>query len=228
MTDVRASSSWPGTLLPVLLCAAACAHAPAGPKAAPPAPTLPERALSLPLVRQQTGYSCGAAALLSVLKYWRVFDGGEKALYGVLDTTPADGTDPQKLASGAKSFGLKAQWRENLELADLRAALELGDTPILDIEAWPDAGAAKVSWRDDWDDGHYVALIGMDDGYAYFMDPSSDGKYAYIPLAELADRWHDVETRGGVLRRYVHFAVFIHGDGAPAPAAPRRPLQRLL
>jgi predicted double-glycine peptidase len=207
-----------------LLWAAACSQAPV--KATPGA-RLPASLLPLPLVRQQTGYSCGAAALLSVLRYWRAFDGDEKALYGLLDTTPADGTDPQKLAAGAKSFGLKAEWRENLALADLRSALERGDTPILDIEAWPDAGAKKISWLDDWDDGHYAVLIGMDSGFAYFMDPSSDGKYAYIPLPELADRWHDVETRGGQSRRYVHFAVFIHGDREPA-AAPRPPLQRML
>lgn len=208
-----------------MILAALLAAAPAF--AAMPAPRLPERSLPLPLVSQETDYSCGAAALLSVLKYWRAFDGGEKALYGVLRTTPADGTDPRKLAEGARAFGLTARWRENLGLADLRAALARGDTAILDIQAWPDAGAVKVSWREDWDDGHYVVLIAMDADYAYFMDPSSDGKYAYIALPELSDRWHDVETRGGRARRYVHFAVFVHGGGAPGRAAARAPLQRL-
>jgi predicted double-glycine peptidase len=194
--------------------------------AAPP-PRLPARIVALALVRQQTDYSCGAASMQSVLKYWRAFDGGEKELYGVLNTTSADGTEPQKLAEGARSFGLKADWRENLRFADLRAALERGDTPILAIQAWPDPGTEKASWRDDWDDGHYVALIGMDDGYAYFMDPSSDGKYAYITLPELSDRWHDAENRHGLTWRYDHLAVFIHGDGAPSAPAPRAPLQRM-
>jgi hypothetical protein len=123
---------------------------------------------------------------------------------------------------------LTAQWEQNLSLDDLRAALDRGDTPILDIEAWPDPGTEKASWREDWDDGHYVALIGMDESYAYFMDPSSDGKYAYIALPELSDRWHDEETRHGYKWRFEHLAVFIHGDRPPAPAAPRPPLQRLL
>jgi predicted double-glycine peptidase len=195
--------------------------------AAATVPRLPADALRLPLVLQETDYGCGAAALLSVLKYWRAYDGDEKSLYGPLGTTPADGTDPQKLAAGARSLGLKARWRENLRLADLRAALARGDTPILDIEAWPDAGAEKITWRDDWDDGHYVALIGMDADFAYFMDPSTDGKYAYIPLPELLERWHDVETRGGAARRYVHFAVFIRGAGAPAGSALEPELDRL-
>jgi predicted double-glycine peptidase len=192
-----------------------------------PPPRLPSLALALPLVRQQTGYSCGAAAMLSVLKYWRVFDGEEKSLYPVLQTTPKDGTEPSKLAEGARSFGLRAEWRQNLGFADLRAALARGDTPILDIQAWPDPGTEKASWRDDWDDGHYVVLIGMDGENAYFMDPSSDGKYAYIPLPELSDRWHDFEDRHGPAWRFEHLAVFVHGDRVPASAA-RAPLQRLL
>jgi acetylornithine deacetylase/succinyl-diaminopimelate desuccinylase-like protein/predicted double-glycine peptidase len=192
-----------------------------------PPPRLPSLALPLPLVRQETGYSCGAAAMLSVLKYWRVYDGLEKGLYGVLETTPADGTEPAKLAEGARSFGLKAEWRQDLGFADLRAALQRGDTPILDIQAWPDPGTEKASWRDDWDDGHYAVLLGMDADYAYFMDPSSDGKYAYIALPELSDRWHDEETRHGPHWRFQHLAVFIHGGRAPAPAVKLPPLQRL-
>lgn len=161
-----------------------------------------------------------------MLRYWRAFDGAEKDLYGVLGTTPADGTEPPKLVEAARRYGLRARWAENLEPADLRRALARGEAAILDIQAWPDK--PPKSWRDDWDDGHYVVLVGMDDSFAYFMDPSTEKSYAYIPLRELPERWHDFENRGGKVRRYVHFAAFLRGRGAPAPApAPAAPLSRL-
>src|SRR6185312_16233927 len=116
-------------------------------------PRLPADALALPLAPQETDFSCGAASLLSVLRYWRAFDGAEKDLYGVLGTTPADGTEPPKLVEAARRYGLRARWAENLEPADLRRALARGEAAILDIQAWPDK--PPKSWRDDWDDGHY-------------------------------------------------------------------------
>lgn len=181
---------------------------------------LPKDALPVPLVRQATSYSCGAAALLSTLYYWRVYDGTESSLYARLGTTPQDGTEPSGLVSGAQSLGLSAELKEGLGLADLRAALKKGQTVLLDLQAWRTEGAT-VTWADTWEDGHYVVMVAMDKAYVYVMDPSSAGAYAYLPLAEFVERWHDYEDRHGARRVYSHTAILIGGKKhlkqVPAP-----------
>src|SRR5262245_188256 len=99
-------------------------------------PALPENALSVPIVPQANDFSCGAAVMLSVLYYWRVYDGTEVGLYKALDTTEKDGTEPQKLVEVAKSYGLDAAMIENLSIRDLRGHLDAGKTVILAIQAW--------------------------------------------------------------------------------------------
>jgi predicted double-glycine peptidase len=177
-------------------------------------PKLPKDALPVPLVEQDTDYSCGAAALLAVLRYWQAQPTTcEEDLYGPLNTTPEDGTDPVHIEAVARAHGLDAAYRTELELDDLRQALGDGDTVILDLQAWRDDDTGD--WATDWDDGHYVVLIGMDDTYVYVEDPSSEGVYGWIPLDDLPDRWHDEDHDV----RAVHPAIVISGSHAvPAPA----------
>lgn len=155
-------------------------------------PALPRQASGVPLVRQQTGYSCGPAALLAILKYFGVFAGTEQQLYGIVNTSPEEGTLPEDLATGARHFGLSAVVESAMTVERLRTVLAAGRLVILEFQAWRDAERATVPWRDTWTDGHYAVLIGMDAWFAYFMDPSTDGAYTFVPLPELVERWHDV------------------------------------
>lgn len=173
-------------------------------------PKLPPDFLPVPLVRQSTDYSCGAAALLATLYYWKAYDGMESSLYPLLKTTPADGTEPAALAAGARSLGLKAELRENMTLDGLGSALKKGETVILDLQAWRTPGST-VAWAATWEDGHYVVLVGMDKTYLYVMDPSTPASYAYLPVAEFLDRWHDYENRRGKRREYIHAGIVIRG-----------------
>lgn len=205
-----------------------------GPTAAPrPAAARPPRRapapklLPVPLHQQETDYSCGAASLLSVLRYWQAFGGAERDLYDALQTT-TDGTEPDKIEEVARKFGLSAQLREGMSLDDLRAALARGDTAILDIQAWREGPSAKLPWEDVWEDGHYVVLIGMDDSRAYFEDPVLDDSYAAMALDELPRRWHDYENRSGAVRRYFQAAVVISGKTPLAnPSLPAKKPVRL-
>jgi hypothetical protein len=171
----------------------------------------------MPLVRQATEYSCGAAALMSTLMYWGVFGGGESSLYPLLETTEQDGTHPLKLVEGARDFGLDAEFLQNLGLDDLRQRLAQGYGIILDIQAWQyiPVGRPRTPWASEWESGHYVVLVGMDAEYAYFMDPSVGGNYGYIPLGELLERWHDYEDRTGAIERHVRSAVLVRGSQPP-------------
>lgn len=172
---------------------------------------LPSHALQVPFARQATNYSCGAAALMGVLSYWQVFDGPESSLYAALETTEAQGTEPQKIRDVAISFGLQAEMRENLEIKDLRNFLKSGHTVILSIQAWRSEESLGKPWKDIWEEGHYVVLVAMDKDHAYVMDPSVQTSYVYLPLTELLDRWHDYEDRHGPVWRYQRLGVIIRG-----------------
>lgn len=178
--------------------------------ALPPA-KLPTSHLPVPIIRQATSYSCGAASLMAILYYWKVYDDKESSLYEPLKTTEENGTDPSNIVKVAKELGLEAYTRDHLRLLNLRHALDRGETVVLDIQAWRDGKEKNLSWKKTWESGHYVVLIAMDDHYAYAMDPSAGVGYAYLPLNELLARWHDYETKNGKIKKFHHFGIFIRG-----------------
>lgn len=184
----------------------------------PRKPRLPREALLAPLLEQTTSYACGPAALLSVLRYWDVFKGSETALHEPLDTHPDHGTEPEKLVEVAKKYGLEATQKTETSLDDLRAGLGRGELVILDIQAWRWGDDLKTPWKDTWERGHYVVLVGMDERYAYVSDPLTPEGYCYLPLKELLERWHDYEDRRGPRVEHRNLAIFIKGRKDPVPA----------
>jgi len=188
--------------------------------------------IAVPAVRQKTPYSCGDAATLGVLRFWKAaeFDAvDESALYAPLGTTPDDGTDPAPIARTIDAVrGLSAEYRQktaktDVAIADVERAIDRGEPPIVDIQAWRDPkDGAPAPWSDDWDDGHYVVAIGYDDARLYFMDPSEDSGYGYIEKREFATRWHDVEGKANT--HVDHMTIFVRprASPSPSPAPPRR------
>jgi hypothetical protein len=193
----------------------------------PPLPptSLPNNSIRLPLMRQSTFYTCGVASLQSCLYYWQVYDSTEEVLALECGTTEENGTPPENIVRVAQSYNVTAFMRENNTLDDLEAAIHRGYTVILDVQAWTGSAAddyygdPPVDWRNDWEDGHYVVLVGMDEKYVFIMDPSTGGTYAYVPRDEFLDRWHDYSTLvDGTRKEYIHMAIFIHGqDPLPYP-----------
>jgi len=186
------------------------------PSSIPYALPLPE---AVPDVRQSTGYTCGAAALQAVLSYWGTSE-REDRLAARLRSTPDAGTHPLDIVRVAGEFGLAAELREGLALADLEAALASGTTVIVDLQAWRDGSG--VPWTETWDDGHYMVLLGMDGANLYFEDPSLLGARGVIPRSEFVDRWHDYEGQPPLDpsdRKYVRMAILIRGS-TPPPARP--------
>lgn len=169
--------------------------------------TLPKQTLHVLPVAQTTNFSCGAASLAAVLRYWKVWDGQERDLWPALHTTSKDGTEPQPIAEVARAHGLDAAYRRDVTIDELRTAVARGETVILDLQAWAEK---SVVWREDWDDGHYVVLVAIDEKRVYYMDPSEDSGYGQLPIPEFVERWHDAEVDG---RKYQHMAIFVHGAG---------------
>jgi uncharacterized protein len=170
----------------------------------------------IPNVRQSTGYSCGAAALQAVLAYWGTRE-REDRLIERLETTPEHGTHPEDIVRVAREFGLEADIREGLEINDLKVGLSRGATVIVDLQAWRESD--DLPWRENWEDGHYMVLLGADEHNLYFEDPSLLGSRGFIPVPEFLERWHDYEGEAPLDasdRKYIRMAIFVRGD-KPVP-----------
>jgi predicted double-glycine peptidase len=176
--------------------------------------------LAVPDVFQSTSYSCGAAAVQSVLAYWGK-EVHENDLWHALGTSAQLGTAPENMLCVLRSYGLNAQMHEGTTVGEIRAALSRKVPVILDIQAWPEAPLHGQSWEKDWEDGHYVVAIGTDDANLYVEDPSLLACRGYIPLKELESRWHDYEGNppyDSSKRSYIRLGIFVEGTTAAAPA----------
>jgi hypothetical protein len=207
--------------------------------------------LPVPVIRQLRDYTCGDVALLSILRYWDAAEFAavaERDLIAPLGTTSDNGTEPDHIAAFADRVArLHAVKRENVSAQDLDDALRAGQPVITDIEAWQEhpTFGEYVHWDTDYDDGHYVVLVGagramtdaphvrrpwlaqpdvcgadakcVQDVYL-FMDPSTTGYYTYIPRDELVSRWHDTELdANGTAQPVSHLAIFITPDPGVVP-----------
>jgi predicted double-glycine peptidase len=176
---------------------------------------LPPNLVPVPTVKQETDFSCGTAVALSVLRLWR-WDAyarvEEAALYAALRTTESDGTEPEPMAAYLRAEAqLEAEYRNgDVTLAELEAALDRGEPPIVDLQAWRDDDRP---WSETWNAGHYVLLVGHDAERLFVMDPSvlTPGAYAWMPRGELVERWHDLTGPANV--RAERMTIFVRGAG---------------
>lgn len=178
---------------------------------------LPANLLPVPSVKQKTTFSCGSAATLALLRYWRwddYFHVDESDLRVALHTTEASGTEPEPIARFlADHAGMKALYRHgDVTIQDLERAVDAGFPPMVDLQAWRDE---ELPWKDVWDAGHYVVMVGYDRQRLFFMDPGTltPGAYAYLDRDELDDRWHDLA--GSEERRVERMVIFARGTTQP-------------
>ena len=172
--------------------------------------------LAVPDTRQSTSYSCGAGAMQAVLMYYGD-EYMESDLIQEMGTSPEHGTTPSAMAEFAREAGYNAEVRENLTLKDLEKAVEDNIPVTVAIQAWRESSLEELPWKDRWDDGHYVVVMGLDKNNVYFEDPSMLGSRGVIPRSEFEERWHDVEGDG---RKYFGLGLYITADDqAPKPPA---------
>ena len=123
--------------------------------------------LSVPEERQATGYSCGAACLTSVARFFGVEPDTESEAIRELKSSPAAGSDPEHIVQVAHNHGLEGVALSGLTLADLREHLDQGHPIIVPLQAWgtPEEYASNES-------GHYTVVVGMDEENVWVMDPA--------------------------------------------------------
>lgn len=167
----------------------------------------------LPLTRQSTAYTCGPASLQSILAYygeeWR-----EDTLAREVKSDPEEGTNYREIVRFARSKGLTAEAREKMSIDDLARAVKEQRPVIVAIQAWVDRPG---KYADDWDDGHYCVVVGVDDENIYLMDPSTLGNYTFIPIPQFLARWHGAEKGpDGRMNTLVHFGIIFGKDKKPS------------
>ncbi|HSD58196.1 MAG TPA: C39 family peptidase [Methanotrichaceae archaeon] len=168
----------------------------------------------VPDTRQSTEYSCGAAALQAVLSYWGR-DVGEEDLRELLNTDPESGTYPEDILRVASELGLEAEYRENSTLEEIETSVSQGVPVIVDCQAWRSPASGNVSWADDWVDGHWMVIIGLDDENVYFEDPYILGRRGFMSRQEFEERWHN--PRGwdeSDTVKQIHLGIFIRGENS--------------
>jgi len=172
--------------------------------------------------RQSTEYSCGASALQAVLSYWRRRV-DEAELMELMHTNSEVGTYPEDMVRGARSLGFDAEMKDHLTLDEVQRFTAGGDPMIALAQVWRShKGASSVA--DEWDSGHYIVVLGVDDDYVYFQDPYVRMSKAFVPRKSFEDHWHQV--MGGVSTgnpNLVHVGIFVKGK---KPAKKRRSVRR--
>lgn len=146
-----------------------------------------ENLIAVPMTRQATNYSCGAAAMQSMFGFYGE-DLNEDELVKLLKTNSEEGTDYNEIVKVAKEKGYEVKVYKDMSLAQLKKQLDKKNPVLCLIQAWAEK---KVDYSTDWQDGHYVVAIGYDKSRIFFMDPSTLGNYTFIKNKDFLKRWHD-------------------------------------
>jgi len=138
--------------------------------------------------RQGTNYTCGADSVQKVLVYYGE-DYREMNLAEILKSDPENGTLVKNIVDFFHSKGFKAVVKEKMTIKDLIKHIDRNIPVIIMIQAWGDTGK---DYSKDWDDGHYVVVMGYTKDKLIIADPALF-TLGYIPKKELVKRWHDVD-----------------------------------
>ena len=170
--------------------------------------------IRLPEVQQPEDYSCGAAALMSILSYYGVGTEDYEILKERLGTNEEDGTNYRKMIAYAEEVGLKTRIWKWMESSQLAKCLKDRHPVICSIQAY-ETEPKKIPdvYYDENVNGHYVVAIGFDEQNYYFMDPSLMGRRAFLAKNEFVKRWHDDEGKAKQPKVLTHLGLEIWKEG---------------
>ncbi len=148
--------------------------------------------------QQTTEYTCGPAAVISLLRYYGK-KGNEMVIASEMGTSSTTGTTPEQMSTWLNDNGFKASWHQGGSLEMLQVNLA-DNIPTL------------VEWSD-WG-GHWVLVIGYDirdpedlmDDVIIFADPydrhddNQDG-ITWFNAQRFYYMWYDALLFGSTLRQ---------------------------
>jgi hypothetical protein len=147
--------------------------------------------------QQTTEYTCGPAAVLSMMKFYNR-TGDEMSIAGEMGTSTTTGTTPGQVTDWLNTHGFHATWQEHGTLEMLRENLAKNKPTLVE---WSDWG------------GHWVLVIGYDtrntedlmDDVIIFADPydrhddHKDG-VTWFNAQRFYYMWYDALLFGSVMR----------------------------
>ena len=96
------------------------------------------------------------------------------------------------------------------------------------VQAWRNEKAPE-SVVEEWDNGHYIVILGVDKDYVHFQDPYARMSKAFMPRDTFVDHWHQV--MGGDLKKnpkLMQLGIFVRGkNAAPLPVGKETSLSQL-
>lgn len=173
--------------------------------------------LAVPDVRQATDYTCGASALQAVLAYYGI-ETREDLLARELGADPNKGVNPLAIVRVARARGLTAELRQGMTVGEIAAIVHAGSPVLVALQAWSDK--TRLTYRDDWDDGHYAIIIAVEPDVVVFEDPSVLGSRTVLSWEKFEDRWHDTDGT----HSYVRMGIIFSGKN-PALRPTRIPME---
>ncbi len=147
--------------------------------------------INIPNVSQQEHWSCGAAALLSILLYFGKGPLNEELVADQLGMDKS-GTDPYQIKNVLDKYKLRHKEYRGMTIEQLIFHVKRREPVFIMLQAWGN----KENYRKckkGCKDGHWLIAIGYDKDNIYFEDPALTISRGYIPINELDNRWHDYE-----------------------------------
>jgi predicted double-glycine peptidase len=162
--------------------------------------------IDLRIVRQTFDFDCGAKALQTVMEYYGVEMREDELMKGL--GTDKDGTSVDNMVSVAEKKGFKVYAATGVSLEQLKRFIDEGYPVIVLVQAWAERYMTLEDWKVDYDDGHYVVVIGHRGNIIVFEDPSSFRR-TWLTEGEFLARWHDVDAKTD--KNLEHFAMVLMG-----------------
>ncbi|MCX6246740.1 MAG: C39 family peptidase [Bacteroidetes bacterium] len=149
------------------------------------------RLRDFPITRQAFEYSCGPSAVQAVMAYYGE-EFRESELLPLLKTGKDDGTYTKDIVKFLHYQGLSTQLKYGMTTEELFRFIDKNIPVIVLIQAWGSEENFKNNYKECWDDGHFVVVIGYTDKNVLISDPAlfTEG---FIPVGEFRNRWHDLD-----------------------------------
>jgi len=155
--------------------------------------------------RQGTSYTCGADCVQKVMEYYGE-DYREMDLARILKSDPQQGTYVKNIVEFFHRHGLKATVKQKMIISDLMRLINRNIPVIIMLQAWGSKENYEKNYRNDWDHGHFVVVIGYTGDSILVADPALFNT-GYIPRRKLKSRWHDTDE-GNVKTYQLGIAVY--------------------
>jgi SPP1 gp7 family putative phage head morphogenesis protein len=169
--------------------------------------------LEVPDIRQPDHYSCGAAAAMSVGRYFEVGPENLDKWKRELGTDIEESTSPKAIVSYLRSLGLDVQEQRKMTIADLFESVSIGSPVIVPIQDYGPYVPDKARFAY----GHYLTVIGVGGGYVFCQDSSEDNvigdsgsaqRPGRVMIAEndFLEAWHDRDIEGN---KYIRYGIIV-------------------